>query len=232
MIPDLLDKQDEKYWQELRDGISLDPWLQEIPGRSLCEDPVIKTFPELLPQSICQWLIRRSKEKLQPALVYDAENQRNYKSETRTNSIAEFNLAENEFLNFLIQEKMSAACGIPMQQMEGTAILNYQPGEEISPHYDFVDPDMDNYDEEVKNNGQRIITFLIYLNDGFKDGETIFTELDLSFKGNIGDGIFFVNSLPDGSANTQTRHAGTPPTSGEKWIVSQFIRNRNVKYIL
>lgn len=231
-IPVCLNNTDQKYWRDLTSGISLDTWTQEVTGETLSEDPLIKTFQGLLPEAICQWLVRRSKEKLQPALVYDAENQRNYQSKTRTNSIAEFNLAENELLNFLIQQKISAACNIPMRQMEGTAILNYQPGEEISPHFDFVDPGMENYEEEVRTNGQRIITFLIYLNEAYEGGETVFTELDLSFKGHTGDGIYFVNSLPDGSSDTRTRHAGTAPVSGEKWIVSQFIRNRSVDYVL
>lgn len=230
--PGLLTNNDAEYWQDVKNSISLDTWIAEISGETLNESPEVKTFRNLLPPSICRWLIRLSKERLKPALVYDAKSQRNYVSETRTNSIAEFNLMENEFLHFLIQQKMSAASGIPMQQMEGTAILNYQPGEEISPHFDFVNPRMDNYEHEIATNGQRIMTFLIYLNEDYEGGETVFTELDLSFKGKTGDGMYFINSLPDGSADTRTRHSGTPPTSGEKWIVSQFIRNREVKYIL
>ena len=228
----LLSNNEGAHWQDVKNSIPLGSWIDDISGETLNESPEVKIFRNLLPPPICRWLIRLSKERLKPALVYDAANRRNYVSETRTNSIAEFNLMENEFLHFLIQQKMSAASGIPMQQMEGTAILNYQPGEEISPHFDFVDPKMDNYDHEIATNGQRIMTFLIYLNEEYEGGETVFTELDLSFKGNTGDGMYFINSLPDGSADTRTRHSGTPPTSGEKWIVSQFIRNREVKYIL
>lgn len=127
---------------------------------------------------------------------------------------------------------MSIACNIPMKQMEGTAILHYKPGEEISEHFDFVDPNLPNYEQEIRDNGQRIITFLIYLNEEYEGGETAFTELDLSYKGQTGDGIYFVNALPDGSSDLRTKHAGRPTSSGEKWIVSQFIRNREVKYVL
>jgi prolyl 4-hydroxylase len=203
-----------------------------VEGKVLNEEPLIKTFEHLLSEEICRWLVRLSAQRLKRALVYDAAKRRNYASETRTNSIAEFNLVENELLHFLIQQKMSSACNVPMVQFEGTAILNYQPGEEISPHFDFVDPKMRNYDQEIATNGQRIITFLIYLNEEYEGGDTLFTELNLSFKGKTGDGIFFTNSLPDGSSDIRTRHSGTPPTSGEKWILSQFIRNREVKYIL
>lgn len=232
VAPELLENNNPQHWQQLSAQVNPDNWLKEPAGNVLNEEPMIKTFEQLLTGPVCRWLIRLSRERLKPALVYDAENRRNYKSETRTNSIAEFNLAENELLHFLIQQKMSAACGIPMVQMEGTAILNYQPGEEISDHFDFVDPDMPNYHQEIRDNGQRIITFLIYLNDDYEGGETVFTELDVSFKGKTGDGIFFVNALPDGEPDKRSKHAGRPPSSGEKWIISQFIRNREVKYVL
>ena len=228
----LLENDDPQYWRQLTTAIDLDAWLDAPRGDLLNADPEIKTFRALLSPEICRWLIRLSGRRLKPALVYDAENRRNYLSRTRTNSIAEFNLVENELLHFLIQQKMSAASGIPMVQMEGTAILNYKPGEEISDHFDFVNPSLPNYDQEIRDNGQRVMTFLIYLNDDYEGGETVFTELDKQFKGNTGDGIYFVNALPDGSSDLRTKHAGRPTTRGEKWIISQFIRNREVKYIL
>ena len=230
--PDLLNEDNPDYWQNLADSIDLDSWLQEPEGKALHTDPLVKKFPQFLSAPVCRWLIRLSSQRLKPALVYDAANKQNYQSETRTNSIAEFNLVENELLHFLIQQKMSAACAIPMVQMEGTAILNYKPGEEISDHFDFVDPAMPNYDQEIRDNGQRIITFLIYLNEEYEGGETVFTEFGLSYKGSTGDGMYFVNALPDGSSDLRSKHAGSPTLTGEKWIVSQFIRNKTVKYIL
>jgi len=229
--PALINNNEAEYWQSLASAINLEDWINEPAGQLINDEPQVKVFPGLLSAPICRWLIKLSASRLKPALVYDASKRQNYKSETRTNSIAEFNLVENELLHFLIQQKMSAACGIPMVQMEGTAILNYQPGEEISDHFDFVNPSMPDYDQEIKDNGQRIITFLIYLNDDYEGGETVFTELDLSYKGNTGDGMFFVNALPDGSSDLRSKHAGRPTSSGEKWIISQFIRNREVKYI-
>jgi hypothetical protein len=228
----LLDNADTGYWHRYPTRISLQSWLSSPPGTVIHEDPLIKSFQDFLPAAICRRLIQHSSRRLKPALVYDAVNRRNYKSATRTNSIAEFNLVENDLINFLIQERMSAACGIPMVQMEGTAILNYRPGQEISDHYDFVDPDMPDYQKEISENGQRVITFLIYLNDDYRGGDTIFPKLGIRHKGRTGDGLFFVNALPNGDSDLRSLHAGTAPLNGEKWIVSQFIRNRVVKYIL
>lgn len=230
--PALLDNPDPAHWRGIAGRIDLRAWLQSPAGETIHEAPLIRAFPGLVPAAVCRWLVRLSQQRLKPALVYDAGNRRNYRSETRNNSIAEFNLVENQMLHFLLQEKMSAACGIPMQQMEGTAILNYRPGEQISDHFDFVNPDLPDYDAEIRDNGQRVVTFLIYLNDDYTGGETVFPKLGISHKGTTGEGFFFTNALPDGSADLRTLHAGAPTRSGEKWIVSQFIRNRPVKYIL
>ncbi len=223
---------DDAYWQQLGKGLDLQPWLSAAAGDELNAAPLVRRFRDFIPLPVCQLLIRQSAQRLQPALVYDPVNKRNIRYRTRTNSIAQFNLVENDVLHFLLQEKMSAACGIPMIQMEATAILNYKPGEEISNHFDFVDPDLPNYAEEIAGNGQRVITFLIYLNDDYSGGETAFPKLGIEHKGSAGEGLYFVNALPDGAPDLRTLHAGKPPLSGEKWIVSQFIRNRPVKYIL
>lgn len=231
-IPALLNNSDDSYWQQLAQALDLGKWLEPVSGEALSQDPQVMLFRDFIPLEICKLLIRQSQNRLQPALVYDPVNRRNIRYKTRTNSIAQFNLVENDVIHFLLQQHMSAACGVPMEQMEATAILNYQPGEEISNHYDFVDPELPNYAQEIADNGQRVITFLIYLNDDYAGGETAFPEMGISYKGKAGAGLYFVNSLPDGSADLRTLHAGKPPTSGQKWIVSQFVRNRPVKYIL
>jgi len=227
-----LEHGDDAFWQALGQSIDTSNWFSAPPGTALHTDPRVMSFINFIPPEICQMLILQSASRLQPALVYDPINRRNIRYKTRTNSIAQFNLVENDVIHFLLQEHMSAACAVPMIQMEATAILNYQPGEEISNHFDFVDPELPNYAQEIADNGQRIITFLIYLNDDYEGGETAFPELGISHKGQAGEGLYFVNSLPDGSPDIRTLHAGLPPASGQKWIVSQFIRNRPVKYIL
>lgn len=226
-----LGTQDADWCVEVGEGIDLDTWFRVGEERVLAEAPRIVSFPDFIPASWCRFFIRLSQHRLRPALVYDSANKRNFRSTTRTNTIAEFNLVENEFLHFLLQARMSRACKVPMQQMEGTAILHYSPGEKISNHYDFVDPELPHYEQEIRENGQRIITFLVYLNDAYAGGETAFPEVGISHRGQLGEGLYFVNALADGSPDTRTLHAGMPPESGEKWIVSQFIRNRPVRYV-
>ena len=107
-------------------------------------------------------------------------------------------------------------------------MLHYDVGEEIENHYDFVDPSIQGYAEEVRTRGERVMTFLVYLNDDYAGGETEFPRLGIQHKGRRGEGLYFINVLPNGAPDERTWHAGRPPLSGEKWILSQFLRNRPV----
>src|SRR5690606_8519125 len=102
----------------------------------------------------------------------------------------------------------------------------YGIGEQAAEHFDFIDPQTPHYEREVAEKGQRVITFLLYLNDDYAGGDTEMTELGISHKGRCGEGLFFVNALDDGAPDLRTLHAGRPPARGEKWVVSQFIRSR------
>jgi prolyl 4-hydroxylase len=215
-------------WPRLAASVDLPMWMSSPGGTSLSVSRAIRAFEKMLPDSVCQWLIDRSAGRLKRALVYDAAGGKNYESETRTNSWAQFDLMSCEFLHVLVQLRMQAASGIPLVNMESTAVLHYAVGEQISDHFDFVSPNVANYEQELQKNGQRVMTFLIYLNDDYAGGETAFPKLGVVHKGRRGEGLYFVNALPDASPDLRTLHAGRPPTEGEKWIVSQFIRDRRL----
>lgn len=216
------------YWRGLADSIDLRLWLSAPAGRTLSESPLIRSFEAFLPDAVCAWLIGRSAGRLSRALVYDAVGGQDFASETRTNSWAQFDLMGSDVVHLLMQLRMQAACGIPLHNMEANSILHYAPGEEITNHFDFVNPDIPNYEQEIARNGQRVLTFLVYLNDDYEGGETDFPALGIVHKGRRGEGLYFVNSLENDEADLRTLHAGRPPTSGQKWIVSQFVRSRRV----
>lgn len=214
-------------WIALAETVDLTQWGVSPAPDTLSRAPLIRSFHDFLPPAVCQWLIDCSAGRLSRALVYDAVGKRDYESETRTNSWAQFDLMSSELLHLLVQLKMQAACGLPLRNMEATSVLHYAVGEQISRHFDFVSPDLPNYPQEIAMNGQRVLTFLIYLNDDYAGGETEFTKLGIVHKGRRGEGLFFKNALANDEPDLRTEHAGRPPSSGEKWIVSQFIRNRS-----
>lgn len=212
-------------WQEMALSIRLEDW-QAIPQKEvLSESPLITCFPEFISAPVCDWLIQHASDRLVRALVYDPFSGKDIEHHDRNNTSTVFNIVETDLINILVQMRMAAATGIPLRHLEGMTILHYNPGEEIRNHYDFVDPSLPDYDEEIRKNGQRIITFLVYLNDQYEGGSTDFPELGISHNGALGEGLFFTNALSDGSSDLRTLHAGRPPANGEKWVISQFIRN-------
>jgi len=213
-------------WKRLASSVAGGPWSGAPQAVVIHADPVVRSFPNLLTGEICDWLIAQARPKLVRAKVYDSIARQDITHDTRTNTAATFTLAEVGFVHLLVQARMAAACGVPMPNMEAATILHYEPGEQITNHFDFVDPQTPGYAEEVAKNGQRVVTFLAYLNDDYEGGETDFPDLGVRNKGRRGEGLFFVNAHPNGEPDTRTVHAGRPPGRGEKWIVSQFIRSR------
>ena len=72
--------------------------------------------------------------------------------------------------------------GCRSHNLEGPTVLHYAAGQEITNHFDFLNTEMPNYEDELSRRGQRVITFLIYLNDDYGGGETEFPELGVRHK--------------------------------------------------
>lgn len=212
-------------WRQRSEAIDIAAWLNPPSGENLVPDGRVVRFERLAPDAVCAWLIERSRSRLERARVYDSVNSRETTNETRSNSSASFDLASVDVVQFLLQARMAAACHVPWTHMEAPTILHYAQGEEIRNHFDFVDPNAPNYAQLLREQGQRTITFLVYLNEDYQAGETDFPELGLSHRGQRGSALYFRNSHPDGKPDFRMVHAGRPPMCGEKWIVSQFVRS-------
>jgi prolyl 4-hydroxylase len=214
------------HWRQLAQRVDLSAWSAPRQAVTLHAEPLVQSFPELVTDPICAWLIAQSQGHLKRALVLDAEAGRDIVDRTRTNSAASFDLATADVVQVALQHRMALACGVPPHNFEGPAVLHYAMGEEIKNHFDFVDPKTPNYASVIEKQGERVCTFLVYLNDDYGGGETVFPRLGLRHRGSRREGLLFMNALPSGEPDKRMVHAGLPPTSGEKWIVSQFIRNR------
>lgn len=213
-------------WRRLAETIDLRFWSTPPPGKTLSANPAVRVFPNFVTDAVCTWLIERARPDLKRALIYDPVGGQDIADHMRTNSAAGFDLMHADLVQIAVQLRMSAATGVPITHMEGPTVLHYAPGEEITNHYDFVNPRIPNYQSEIERRGQRIITFLVYLNDDYEGGETDFPKLGFRYRGARCDGLFFTNALPNGEADLRMVHAGLPPKDKEKWLMSQFIRNR------
>jgi prolyl 4-hydroxylase len=213
-------------WRELARRVDLEAWQTSPRGAEVNGAPVIRSFTDFVSDEVCRWLIERARGRLERALVYEAVLKQTMAHPTRTNTAATFNLLDTDFVCVLLQSRMAACLGKSIRYFEPMTVLHYAEGEQITEHFDFVDPNLPDYPQEIAQKGQRVVTFLVYLNDDYGGGETEFPRVGVSHKGQRREGLFFVNALPDGSADVRTLHAGRPPRHGEKWVVSQFVRDR------
>jgi prolyl 4-hydroxylase len=92
--------------------------------------------------------------------------------------------------------------------------------------FDFFHPRLPNYRELIGVKGQRVKTLLVYLNEDYEGGETDFPKAGVKFRGGMGEALLFDNVDADGVGDAKTVHAGLAPTRGEKWLLSQWIRDR------
>jgi hypothetical protein len=148
--------------------------------------------------------------------------------ETRTNREMSFTIFNADVVVSLIRDRIAAACGAPVTHFEIAKLLHYSAGEQFALHADFIEPKTPELARDVATRGQRAATFLIYLNEGYEGGATQFPRLDWQYRGGRGDALLFSNVDAGGAPDYDTVHAGMPPTSGEKWVLSQWIRTRPV----
>jgi prolyl 4-hydroxylase len=217
---------DPTLWRRLASAIDLKRWHQPSPAVTLCESPVVRHIPGLISTEVCRWMIEHARPRLTRALVYDAVEDKSLANQTRTNTVALFNVTNSDLVSVLIQVQMCANTGVAFQQLEPLSVLHYDVGEQIIEHFDFVDPDAPTFDQQVAEYGQRMLTFLLYLNDDYAGGETEMPKIGISHKGQRGGGFFFVNIQGNDEPDLRTLHAGRPPIRGEKWVISQWVRSR------
>lgn len=211
------------FWRELRASIDIDNWLRPPPAQSLSTAPQIQALPALLPSAVCNWLIERARPRLAAAQVYDPDTGGPRSASARTNREAQFTLADTDLVLLLARTRIAAAA-VAGVQLEDSNVLHYIPGQQFSPHYDFLDPAQPGYADDIRRNGQRVATCLIYLNDDYDGGETEFPSLSLRHRGSCGDGLMFANVDAAGRPDRRSLHAGLTPQRGEKWLLSQFLR--------
>jgi hypothetical protein len=206
-------------------------WLAAPAAHMQFDSPRVGVIRGFLAPEICAWLIERGRPKLKASLIGDPHSGEHRASTGRTNTGAYLPLRDSDVIVQLVRARIAAALGMPMTHQEAPNILHYEVGQTFAPHYDFMAPDLPGYAEDLAANGQRAATFLVYLNGDFDGGETQFLDLDWKFKGRTGDALFFWNVSSDGAVERKLLHAGAAPTRGEKWLLSQWVRDRPVSAI-
>jgi prolyl 4-hydroxylase len=223
-------KERSEAWGRLRAAVDISAWLRIPQAAEISREPRIAVVDGFISTQACDWLIRVAGPHLKQAQIFDNPTGGRRDDGRRNNSAAELHLSCMDTVVAFLRARIAALAEVPIAWLnaESCQIMHYRPGEEFVPHYDFLDVSYAGLAHDVASNGQRAMTLLVYLNEEYENGQTAFPLLERSFRGRKGDALFFWNVTHDGAPDQRTLHAGTPPTSGEKWLLSQWIRRRGV----
>lgn len=180
------------------------------------DSPEVTVFPSLFSDEECDFLIESALPLLQPSKVVDPVTGKLIGNPVRTSDAAAFSLVAESPAIHALCARLAKASGTNVKQGEPLQVLRYLPGQEYRPHFDAFG----------ETDNQRILTFLVYLNDGYGGGGTRFMRTNLAVNGRKGDALLFRNADDKGRPDPNSQHAGDPVEAGQKFIASRWIRQR------
>jgi prolyl 4-hydroxylase len=188
--------------------------LQIPTAETLSISPHVNRFPGLFSAQECNYVAHIARPLLEPAVVVSPETGKLMQHPVRTSLGTVIGPTREDLVVAALNRRIAAISGMGFQHGEPLAVLAYNPGQEYRPHFDAL-PHTAN---------QRVKTVLVYLNEGFEGGETLFVANGLKVAPRAGDAILFDNATPGGDVDPKSRHAGLPVIHGIKWLATRWIR--------
>jgi len=171
----------------------------------------------------CQHFLQISKDRFERSSVTGVSGQQG-QDNVRTSYSCLLGESETPIVR-AVEERAARVCGVDVSHIEALQIVRYHPGQKYDAHHDYFHYPLDN---------QRYITLLVYLNDDFEGGATRFvhSSVNKAVQPVAGDAAFWYNSVHAGNGShavkclTESEHQGTPPTSGVKYAVNIWVRQK------
>ncbi|EDQ91028.1 uncharacterized protein MONBRDRAFT_23906 [Monosiga brevicollis MX1] len=120
-----------------------------------------------------------------------------------------------------LHTRIADATQLDLEFAEALQVSNYGIGGFYETHYDHHASR-----ERELPEGDRIATFMIYLNQVEQGGYTAFPRLGAAVEPGHGDAVFWYNLLPDGESDNNTLHGACPVLQGSKWVANKWIHEK------
>lgn len=187
-------------------------------------DPLLVLLGNVLSPEECAALIAAARPRLERSLTVHTRTGGNELNVHRTSDGMFFERGESALLR-TIEARLARLLHWPARNCEPLQVLHYHPGTQYEPHYDYFDPAEPGTPAMLQRGGQRLATLVIYLDTPVQGGGTIFPDLGLEVTPRQGNAVFFRYDQPRPS--TRTLHGGAPVLAGEKWVATQWLRERH-----
>ena len=193
-------------------------------------DPEIIFYDNFITDEECHFIINVSKDNMKRAGVSNNSIDLD-KYKGRTNKSYWIPLDKYDIMKRLCI-RIAIEIGVPFKHFEAFQVIHYSINQEYKYHYDAYNKnDIEKYKKYCSKRGNRLKTVLCYLNDVKEGGGTGFNNIEgrtdpLIIEPVKGRMVVFQNTNKDGTLNVQSRHAGLPVISGEKWAFNLWIREK------
>jgi prolyl 4-hydroxylase len=192
---------------------------------TLSQSPLIRRLPGLIHPLVLDMIVNVAAPLVRRSQIVDARTGDVRADPMRNSSHVTLGPRQHDHVLEALERCIGRVGGTPPLNGEFLQILRYRAGEEFRPHVDYFNDGGAGTHRSLADGGQRVQTALLYLNDGYRGGGTCFPRLELTVEPRRGDLLHFHNVGADGRGHQDSLHAGMPVTSGEKWLLSQWIRS-------
>lgn len=182
----------------------------------------IQEIPNFLSQDECDTLILMSKNRLTPSVMYNG-NKDIYNTLDRKSGQTWLNDDEHHVVSS-ISDRVAKLTGTNKTNQESLQLVNYSQNGFFKPHYDSCNGSKEFCQRMNSPLGPRYITVLIYLNDSYAGGATVFPKIGKTVNPEKGKAVLFYNVTPSGVVIDESLHGGNPVLSGEKWVANKWVR--------
>ncbi len=185
--------------------------------------PQLVVFGNLLSDEECTALVELARPRMSRSLTVETASGGEAVNADRTSNGMFFRRGETDLIA-RVEARIARLLNWPVENGEGLQVLQYRPGAEYKPHYDYFDPREPGTVNITRRGGQRVGTLVMYLNEPLRGGGTTFPDVGLEVSPQRGHGVFFAYDRPHPA--TQTLHGGAPVIEGEKWVATKWLRER------
>jgi prolyl 4-hydroxylase len=192
----------------------------------------IHRIDNFLSKKECKELVDLTKDNMKKSKISFADKSDSYvDDEVRTSSTCDLYKSHGDVVD-RVNDRINAHMGIHMLLGEPMQGQHYDKTQQFKEHTDTFTPNTEEYNKFASDMGQRTWTFMIYLNEPVKGGETKFPKVKttdgelLSLKPKLGTAITWNNLYVNGDINQHSLHQGCPVKNGEKTIITKWFRER------
>ena len=204
----------------------LDGGDRRVAVLSVMASPRMVVFGGLLSDDECDALIEAARPRMSRSLTVATQTGGEEINADRTSQGMFFQRGENALVS-RIEARIARLVNWPVVNGEGIQVLQYVPGTEYKPHYDYFDPKEPGTPTILRRGGQRVGTVVMYLSEPEKGGGTTFPSAMLEVAPKRGNAVFF--SYERAHPSSRTLHGGAPVIAGEKWIATKWLREREFR---